>query len=316
MRHRNSNTETLRNYLASRDLNVLDNEKSADIFVAIDHTDSELPLLKARKKLGKYSVLFRSEPKCVLPESYKEEIENLYDVIISFGKPETIERSLHWPQYWLKEELFELKDELRSQSTVLINANKLNLSKFELYTLRRKCAVEIDSIDLFGESWNVSVISKIKTLMIEILKDPVPHLLSMRHHVPYWFRNWPKTIAPISKQNVLSTYKYTLVIENERTYMSEKLFDALIAGCIPIYVGPSVADYGIPRDLVVEVEPTVLSVASGIETAKRIDSTAFRERLHLWLSLETTEQTHLGSYVIDRAIELVFKDYESFRNLI
>ena len=316
MRHRNSNNETLRSYLISRGLKVSEVPKSADIFVALDHTDSDRHLLEERKKLGKFSVLFRSEPRCVLPEAYKEEIENLYDTIISFGKPTSVERSSHWPQYWLKEEVFEKSVDHRSKRIAMINANKLNLSKFEMYTLRRMCAVEIDSIDLYGESWNLSVTSKLKTLIIEILKDPIRHLSSMRIHIRYWFKNWPETIAPSSKQEILRTYKYTLVIENDRAYMSEKLFDALVAGCIPIYVGPAVANYGIPGDLVIEVEPSVTSVASGIEAAKRIDFTAFQERLHSWLSLETTEQNHLGPHVIDRAMSLVYEDYKNFIELI
>jgi hypothetical protein len=314
MRHRNSNNETLRSYLLSRGLKVAEVPKSADIFVALDHTDSDQRLLEERKKQGKFSVLFRSEPRCVLPEGYKEETEDLYDTVISFGKPTSVERSSHWPQYWLKEELFEKSVEQRSERIAMINANKLNLSKFEMYTLRRKCAVEIDSIDLYGESWNSNVISKSKTLLIEILKDPIHHLFSMRSHIRYWFRNWPETIAPSSKQEVLRTYKYTLVIENDRTYMSEKLFDALIAGCIPVYVGPSVLDYGIPKNLVIEVEPTVKSVASGIEAAKRIDFVAFQESLDLWLSLETTEQNHLGPNVIDRAISLAYAEYRNTKN--
>ena len=314
MRHRNSNRETLGSYLSSRGVNVVEHLKSADIFVAIDHDDHDLLILKERKKLGKFSVLFRSEPKCVLPEAYKKETEDLYDAITSFGKPASTSRLSHWPQYWLKEELFERSVQPRSEKTVMINANKLNLSKFELYTLRRKCALEIGSIELYGESWNSSIISKSKTLIIEILKDPIRHLFSIKNHARYWFRNWPETIAPSSKQEILRTYKYTLVIENDRTYMSEKLFDALIAGCIPIYVGPDVADYAIPRDLVIEVEPTVESVASGIEAAKRVDFIDFQERLFFWLSLEQTEHKHLGSYVIDRAINLVYADYENFKN--
>ena len=314
MRHRNSNNETLRSYLISRGLKVAEEPESADIFVALDHTDSDQPLLEERKKLGKFSVLFRSEPRCVLPEAYKEETEDLYDTVISFGKPSSVERSSHWPQYWLKEELVEKSVEQRSERIAMINANKLNLSRFELYTLRRKCAVEINSIDLYGESWNSSVISKLKTLIIEILKDPISHLLSIRIHTRYWFKNWPETIAPSSKQEILRSYKYTLVIENDRSYMSEKLFDALVAGCIPIYVGPTVANYGIPSDLVIEAEPSVMSVASGIETAQRIDFLAFKERLDLWLSLDKTEQNHLGPHVIDRAISLVYADYGKFKN--
>ena len=315
MRHRNSNNETLASYLISRGLNVVVVPESADIYLAIDHTDTDRPLLEDRRKLEKFSVLFRSEPKCVLPDAYKDETEALYDAVVSFGKPAGDARSSHWPQYWLKEELFLRSVERRSEKTVMINANKLNLSKSELYTLRRKCAVEISSIDLYGESWNSNLMSRLKTLMIEVLKDSIRHLVTMRIHIRYWFKKWPETIAPINKLEILRGYKRTLVIENDRTYMSEKLFDALIAGCVPIYVGPSVADYGIPVDLVIEVEPTVMSVASGIEASKRIDFAAFQERLQAWLSLEATQQSHLGSYVMDRAIHAVYSEYKTFKGM-
>ena len=316
MRHRNSDKETFRSYLISCGLNVVEEPKSADIFVAIDYTESDQPLLEERKKLGKFSVLFRSEPKCVLPEAYKKENENFFDAIIKFGKPASVERSSHWPQYWLKEQLLEQSVGHRSDRIAMINANKLNLSEYELYSLRRQCAVEINSVDLYGESWNLNLISKSRTLIIEFLKDPIRHLFSMRNHTRYWFKNWPETMAPINKQDILRMYKYTLVIENDRTYMSEKIFDALIAGCIPIYVGPSVVDYGIPADVVIEVEPTVTSVALGIEAAKRLDFNTFHRRLHSWFSLETTEQQHLGSYVMNRAMNLIYKEYENFRKLI
>jgi len=315
MRHRNSNNETLASYLISRGLNVVEAPESADIYLAIDHTKTDRRLLEERRKLEKFSVLFRSEPKCVLPEAYKDETEALYDAVVSFGKPAGVARSSHWPQYWLKEELLPRSDEHRSERPVMINANKLNLSKSELYTLRRKCVVEIGSVDLFGESWNSNLISRLKTLLIEILKDPIRHLAAMRIHSRYWFKKWPVTIAPNNKQEILRGYKRTLVIENDCTYMSEKLFDALIAGCIPIYVGPSVADYGIPENLVIEVEPTVMGVASGVEASKRIDFAAFQERLHAWLSLEATEQSHLGSYVMERAIHEVYSEYKTFKGM-
>jgi hypothetical protein len=305
----------LANYLISRGLNVVEVSESADVYLAIDHTDTDRPLLEERRKLEKFSVLFRSEPKCVLPEAYKDEIETLYDAVVSFGKPAGVARSSHWPQYWLKEELIPRSDERCSEKTVMINANKLNLSKSELYTLRRKCAVEISSIDLYGDSWNSNLVNRLKTLMIEVLKNPIRHLVTMRIHIRYWFKKWPETIAPINKQEILRGYKYSLVIENDRTYMSEKLFDALIAGCIPIYVGPSVADYGIPADLVIEAEPTVMSVALGVEAAKRIDFDAFQKRLYAWLSLETTEQIHLGSHVMDRAVHSVYREYKIFKRM-
>ena len=45
----------------------------------------------------------------------------------------------------------------------------------------------------------------------------------------------------------------TLVIENEKTYLSEKLFNALLAGCIPIYIGPELTKFKLPRGIAIEI---------------------------------------------------------------
>jgi hypothetical protein len=43
------------------------------------------------------------------------------------------------------------------------------------------------------------------------------------------------------------------VIENDSTYVSEKLLNALVAGCIPIYSGPPLSIYGIPSEVAINV---------------------------------------------------------------
>jgi hypothetical protein len=50
----------------------------------------------------------------------------------------------------------------------------------------------------------------------------------------------------------LSKSKFTLVIENSSTYVSEKIFDALINGSIPFYIGPPLKDVSIPPGIVIE----------------------------------------------------------------
>jgi hypothetical protein len=43
-------------------------------------------------------------------------------------------------------------------------------------------------------------------------------------------------------------------MENEASYVSEKLFDALVYGCIPIYVGPNLEEFGIPQNVAFKIE--------------------------------------------------------------
>jgi hypothetical protein len=66
-------------------------------------------------------------------------------------------------------------------------------------------------------------------------------------------------------------------------YMTEKLFDAFFARCIPVYVGPSVDKYEVPPNLVVQVDPTLNSIERGIEIAKAMDYEQWRTSLNVWL---------------------------------
>lgn len=186
----------------------------------------------------------------------------------------------------------------------MINANKLSLFPSEMYSLRRQAISELKRLDLFGEGWNSSKLSRFKTLIIEIKKQPMIASLVKLHHARLWFRNWPRTEAPDSKFLALQRYRVNVVIENDLTYMSEKLFDAFLAGCIPVYVGPKIENYGIPEKLVFQAEPTVNSIQQSIELALEINHSQFMIDVASWLALESTKKQHDG-YII---MENVFAD--------
>ena len=53
----------------------------------------------------------------------------------------------------------------------------------------------------------------------------------------------------------LCRYKYCIAIENSiaQDYVTEKVYDALAAGCVPIYLGaPNIADFVPSRDAIVD----------------------------------------------------------------
>jgi hypothetical protein len=51
------------------------------------------------------------------------------------------------------------------------------------------------------------------------------------------------------KVDVMRKYKFCVAMENSirQDYMTEKMWDALVAGCIPIYLGNSNAEYVVPN---------------------------------------------------------------------
>ena len=312
MRHRSSNKEILSQFLEKQGRNITTKAYEADIYLAIDHSEKDEKLLSERRQLNRFSILYRSEPSCVLPRAYEPEITELYTSVISFGKSEMTNGGMHWPQYFpgKGQSLWEIYDRL--PRAVLINANKLNLTPSELYSLRRKSIKKIEGIDLFGENWNSNFKDRLKTLAIEVMKDPSRNLVVAPSHSRHWFSNWPETASPADKISVMQRYKFALVIENELSYMSEKLFDAFFAGCIPIYVGPEVTDYKVPKELVIQCKPTVASLIEGLEIATKINFENYQEKLKNWLMSESMKESHDGVRLTNRAIERTLTEYLEF----
>jgi len=150
---------------------------------------------------------------------------------------------LYWPiphddvlePYW--------GNDRRMKRVVVINGSHNPLSKNrEQYSLRIKAMAElskIEIVDLYGMGWD-------KWWSREAM------------WLPYW-RNFRALMSIYkgkcaSKFEVLQNYEFCLCFENMAMngYITEKLFDCLYAGTIPLYMGaPDILEY-IPRDVFVD----------------------------------------------------------------
>lgn len=207
------------------------------------------------KLIGRPNVRLRGfllmEPPVVAPKLYRAlpEITKYFDQVFLHNPDgdgyslEGVDRSklrkLYWPQpfdkvipqYWDRVE--------RLNRIVVINGNHIPRSfKSQLYGARIEAMAELakfGSVDLYGRGWD--------------------RWWSHRSMwPPYWLNI--KALLSIyrgpceSKYEVLSRYRYSLCFENMsmRGYVTEKLFDCLYAGCVPIYMGAqNIADL-IPSD--------------------------------------------------------------------
>jgi hypothetical protein len=87
--------------------------------------------------------------------------------------------------------------------------------------------------------------------------------------------------------------------------MTEKLFDSLFAGTLPIYIGPPIASFGIPSFVAVQAAANVDSAMDAIEVASKVDLHSWREKLSEWLQSEGVEQEWSSKYVHDTLISLI-----------
>lgn len=67
-------------------------------------------------------------------------------------------------------------------------------------------------------------------------------------------RMYRGTIAPGLKRKTMERYRFAIVYENAREpgYITEKLFDAMIAGCVPVYLGAPNVERWVPRECYVD----------------------------------------------------------------
>lgn len=318
MRHRSANKESLMDLARSLGYPIASEPMNAEIYISIDYNFENDSILRKRKEAKKFNVLFRSEPLCVLPEGYSQLAQDLNEFTITFGKPPDNPHQEFWPQFWSHNSASRVTTQRIQDRAVLINANKLNLSSHEMYSLRRACVKKLKNIDLFGDEWNSSFYSRIKVAVIEILKKPSRNLFAFFFHSRFWFTRWPLIEAPLDKSEVLNQYKVSLVIENEGSYLSEKIFDALASGCIPVYVGPDLNNYGFPSNIVFQAEPRLDSIDEQLKRACATDLQENQRVIKQWLeSIETIER-HEGEIVMERALkncaEYFFNNFKSGRN--
>jgi hypothetical protein len=219
-----------------------DTSETPDVAIFVDYDPREKVKLKELKKLGIPIALIKQEPIVTAPAHAKKNPSGLFDLVITRGDPES-DPLFNTFQEW---DTRFVGSANRLERIVAINANKWSAVPGELYSLRRRCYAADSRLDLFGRGWSEN---KFKTL-IRVLKENlialrfgmIPKAGNLRHafHAPANYLGEAK-----DKMEILSKYKVSLVIENSEAYMSEKLVDALLAGCIPVYVGaiPSCMEY-------------------------------------------------------------------------
>jgi hypothetical protein len=145
----------------------------------------------------------------------------------------------------------------------MINANKLpKIYRAELYTARIR-AVEyfhrFGEIDLYGKAWNRAPMRLGKSWVPWTFRRWAELLWEMKQ------RRWPDPVyaalaaawkgTVASKSETLSRYKFSICFENMILpgWITEKIFDCLAAGCVPVYWGaPEVADV-IPADSFIDM---------------------------------------------------------------
>lgn len=263
---------------------LVDDPIESQTILFLDKIDHSLLGLPSRK------IFIRQEPKMVLPQNYLQKNIKKFDLIVDVGVPKELNsKVINWPQK-IKSESISITERDKSK-IVLINSNLISLDKDELYSLRRTVAYRTKNVDLYGFGWNNAIKNRIKSLAVELKKFiRQPHKIKFGG-IKFYFRTQKNYRGSVdNKSNTLQKYCIALVIENCMSYVSEKLFDSFSARCIPIYVGPNLVEYEIPKNLYIQAEPTHEGILKAIENALRIDFDSWVIELNKWLNSDFCKQ--------------------------
>ena len=248
-------------------------------------------------------ILLQFEPDAVYPSQYKKKTEEKYNFVIDVGGNLESSKKFHapWPYavndnpsrptppdltisaQSISSSNFDFTDwNERNHFLIAISANKVSPTFKSNYLLRKKLYSKLEDLQfkLYGEMWADSILKKIKyrisVLINSIWRSEFPNLLSIFTGVFIKINNYNGPID--NKHKILRNAKYSIVIENSSNKISEKLFDSLINGCIPIYVGPDLSSYGL-KGLAIECPPDVDKILKTVSSLESIDAKKYLKRI-------------------------------------
>jgi hypothetical protein len=279
-----------------------------DIVLISDVNRLALECLRRTQGSRKKSILIRNEPKVVCPNNYNTRTTNQFDQIVDIGRqlPDTsftMPYSISWPS---SSTLSDHLEKAKHEAVVFMNSNKLSFIQGELYSLRRQ-TLKSQDITLFGPGWDSSALRRLKILLAELVIAFQSKQKFSWHATKYWFSRYANYMGLAeNKLAALSNFKVALTIENSADYMSEKLMDALLAGCIPVYVGPETSSFEIPDELVYRAGPNLESIKVNIELALAADLEDWRTKATVFLANEKTRIYWSQSRIYEEIIRRTF----------
>jgi hypothetical protein len=241
------------------------------------------------------AVMIRMEPISVFPAQYEPRVMKKYGLILSPGlsiENSSMDSLLGWPyQYHLNpakpvksdpslsdilqsksnQGIFKIENwRVRSHLLTMVAANKVSAISDSNYGVRRKLARELpeDVLEVFGPLWIDSFYQKflhrLAVLKATLMQGTFPNLVEIFGNL--FTKYGTARGSVLNKHELLRDSKFALVVENSNSIVTEKIFDAILNGAIPIYVGPDLQKYQLPRDIAIPIKGASMEILKILDT--------------------------------------------------
>lgn len=278
----------------------LGNIENSQVLINLNHNRSALKIFNSHAGREKFAFLVLLEPISVYPSQYAPKILEKYSRCFYPGnrlRQSSEEEILGWPYLFnenpsnpraaeielsdyleevFTEKIFEpIRWGTRKNQITMIAANKVSPTDENLYNLRRILASSLapGTLKLYGPLWSESFLNQLRhrlaVLVFSLKSGYRPNLKSLFGDLG---KSYPAAIGTIkNKHTVLRDSKFSLVIENSSENITEKLFDSLINGSIPIYIGPDLQNSGIPPQVAIQGAKNANSIIEILDTISVVE---------------------------------------------
>ncbi len=249
----------LADYLRERghQVNTLDKAQGElDAAVFFDHPTFLNPYYRRLRKTRTKLYLFLLENAVNRPDNYWKWNHRDFEKVFVWN-PELVDNKKYIRVYDTQKipPNFRVNAAKKNKFCILLSSQKYSTHKKALYRERidiiRWFEREHPSqFDLYGQRWDRFYFSNF-LWRLNIL------LAKLYRKFPDRFRthHFPSHRGPVArKREVMRSYKFAIVYENAvfPGYLTEKIFDAFFAGCVPVYLGaPNVLDH-IPAEAFID----------------------------------------------------------------
>lgn len=236
---------------------------------------SEAGLKRARRFSNATRILILPESPVVRPDWYRSRVLQLFQHVWTPSvmlADEVGGRAYTWPQRILgSQPPVDMPQawRARSNSALLLLANKYSTVEGEGYSLRRDIARvakrEGKPLTLVGGSWESAIREQLREAMSAAVRTfRARRKLSLSGIKPVRLPSTGNNIRvcrEVSDKHAFARrFKVNVVIENDRRWVTEKLVDAITAGCLVIYSGPRIQEFGYAEDICLQVPPKAHAV--------------------------------------------------------
>ena len=248
---------------------------------------------------AKINVLVLYEPPCVMPWQYSKECLSTFDLVICLNPWRAQRLGFREWEYQpiVKPEPRRIYMQAldRELKVVMINANKFSAISGSGYRLRRETIVQLEKtysgFHLYGVGWDMNRLLELRKRFAAIKEAFKARStdIDLKEALSEFGRKYSSFKgSPRLKEEVLERAEICLVIENDFNTLSEKVFDAIYSGSVPLYVGPDLTSIEGLADCVITAEPDARKILKTLEGLSFSDLQKRRKAIEKFINSPTS----------------------------